>query len=861
MGIVRGSMAMMLAVILILAAAGAITAAEVQSESEFSNLFGQLSVSASPGLTNMDSLVQALMATYKLPGVQACIIVGDTVVWTGAYGHMDADQTIPVTGSTLFLQASIAKTLLTTALLQCLENGQVDLDADVSAYLPFSVTNPHYPSTPITCRMILSHVSSIDRNDWSWIPDMVFGEDWSGNMSQYLHDYLVPGGPTYAESNYLTNEPGTFYIYSNYAFALLALVVENVTGIDFESYAQDSVLAPLGMNEASWLIGSLDANHIAMPLGYGDVYDVGNYPRSVSAADLDGDAVADLVTANHYSDDVAVLLNNGDGTFQEAVTYAADDGPSLVSCGDLDGDNDNELVVANSNSDNVSIILNNGDGTFQAAVHYPAGDYPWSVALSDLNKDNDIDLAVTNGASNTVSVLIGNGDGTFQTAVDYPTGTAPRSVYCCDLDGDNDIDLAVADRGASTISVLRNNGDGTFLPRVNYSAGTYPRIIVGGDFDGDGAIDLATANTGSNNVSVFLNNGDGTLASALSFGAGDSPQSILTSDINGDGALDLAVANSDSDDFTVLFGNGDGTFQSAVSYRAGDAPYSIACGDIDGDTDIDLITANSLSNDITVITNTGGGVLKQYSAYGHVSHPLWPIGTLRTSATQLAHHLATIPGYGEYNGVRVLDSLTVAQVMTNHYPLVFTTDEPRGLGWYSYMFTTGRVWGHEGGLPGCHTAMFVDPVQGNGVIVLANTDPNAGVVYITNALWDYSLDTDGDGILLADDNCPITYNPGQVDSDGDGIGDECEDGCCIGRVGDANGASGDEPTISDISVMIDAKFITGTCEGIIPCSAEADVNQSGESGPTCDDITISDISILIDYLFITGPSLGLAECL
>ena len=91
-------------------------------------------------------------------------------------------------------------------------------------------------------------------------------------------------------------------------------------------------------------------------------------------------------------------------------------------------------------------------------------------------------------------------------------------------------------------------------------------------------------------------------------------------------------------------------------------------------------------------------------------------------------------------------------------------------------------------------------------------------------------------------------------------------GCCIAHVGDANGLGGDEPTIGDVSVMIDAKFITGDCVGsdpqnpILPCLAEANINQSGSCDPTCDDITIGDISILIDYLFITGSSLGLPEC-
>ena len=84
--------------------------------------------------------------------------------------------------------------------------------------------------------------------------------------------------------------------------------------------------------------------------------------------------------------------------------------------------------------------------------------------------------------------------------------------------------------------------------------------------------------------------------------------------------------------------------------------------------------------------------------------------------------------------------------------------------------------------------------------------------------------------------------------------------CCASRVGDANTSGEDEPTIGDVSAMVDAKFITGTCDGVLLCLAEADINQSGGANPTCDDITIGDISVLIDYLFITGPFLGLPAC-
>ena len=84
-------------------------------------------------------------------------------------------------------------------------------------------------------------------------------------------------------------------------------------------------------------------------------------------------------------------------------------------------------------------------------------------------------------------------------------------------------------------------------------------------------------------------------------------------------------------------------------------------------------------------------------------------------------------------------------------------------------------------------------------------------------------------------------------------------GCCIDRVGDANGEGGDEPTIGDVSTIINALFIENSPDPI-PCLAEADINKSGGNDPPFNEITIGDVSILMDYLFITGPSLGLADC-
>ena len=93
------------------------------------------------------------------------------------------------------------------------------------------------------------------------------------------------------------------------------------------------------------------------------------------------------------------------------------------------------------------------------------------------------------------------------------------------------------------------------------------------------------------------------------------------------------------------------------------------------------------------------------------------------------------------------------------------------------------------------------------------------------------------------------------------VGTPASVSCCEGRVGDVNGVGGDEPSVGDVSIMVDAKFISYTCDGLITCLAEGDINQSGETDPSCEDITVGDISILIDYLFISqNPSL-LVDCL
>jgi hypothetical protein len=378
-----------------------------------------------------------------------------------------------------------------------------------------------------------------------------------------------------------------------------------------------------------FLPASLSAGTLFKPA---HIYSSGSYAAfSVAVGDLNGDGEPDLVVANQNCGDcegvVSVLLGNGDGSFQSAVTYDSG-GPNAfrVALADVNGDGKSDVLVANlcTGCDHgiVSVLLGNGNGTLQAAKSYSSGGVSaHSVAVADVNRDGKLDLVVTTGCSNQgicptggVGVLLGNGDGTFQTAQVYNSGApVASSVAVADLNWDGKPDLVIANQNDApelgVVGVLLGNGDGTFQAAKTYSSGgAEADSIAVADVNQDGRLDVLVMNVTFANgkpntgaVGVLLGNGDGTLQAVKTYGSGSFlATSIALADVNRDGKLDVIGTNwgSASSNVGVLLGGGDGTFLKAQTYKTGgQLANAVAAADVNGDGKIDLLVANENGGD------------------------------------------------------------------------------------------------------------------------------------------------------------------------------------------------------------------------------------------------------------------------
>ncbi|WP_164103076.1 FG-GAP-like repeat-containing protein [Candidatus Laterigemmans baculatus] len=351
---------------------------------------------------------------------------------------------------------------------------------------------------------------------------------------------------------------------------------------------------------------------------------------AVAAGDVNGDRILDIVTTNQsYSDSsVHVLLGAGDGSFSSSVEYAVGTFPESLRLADLDGDGVLDIVTANAYGDSVSVLRGRGDGTFPGRIDR-TGPAPVAHLSVDLNGDGIRDVVTANGTyygttGLTLSVLLGRGDGGF-TATDVSLDVDlanPSGLAADDLDGNGTVDVvvvAVDGTGSGRLIVLSGDGDGGLTTQRRFRLGNvYPLAVSLEDLDGDGASDAIVSTTGV--TLVFAGNGEGTFGSPESTVVRGSMASI--EDLDGDGALDLVT--SWNQQAQLHYGNGDRTFAPAVSVPLSSSfnfpVTSLVVADATGDGIRDLIAA--MLDDRFLDDATGRLVVLAGAADGSFADPI-----------------------------------------------------------------------------------------------------------------------------------------------------------------------------------------------------------------------------------------------
>ncbi len=225
---------------------------------------------AETGGIGLDEFISSQLTKSRAPGLAACIVKDDQVLWSKGYGWANLSEKVPMTPDTIINIGSISKTVTATAVMQLHESGEFGLDDDVSEYLSYSVRNPRHPDVPITFRQLLTHRSSI-KDGPSYSESYACGDPMV-SLEEWIREYFAPTGRYYdGEENFHTWEPGTNdppsrpRAYTNVGFGLLGLLVETMTGSSFSHYCQERVFRPLGMKHTGWFVSEVDTRRHAIP--------------------------------------------------------------------------------------------------------------------------------------------------------------------------------------------------------------------------------------------------------------------------------------------------------------------------------------------------------------------------------------------------------------------------------------------------------------------------------------------------------------------------------------------------------------------------------------------------------------------
>jgi CubicO group peptidase (beta-lactamase class C family) len=199
---------------------------------------GATPLTAQDVATFFDGMIPAELERADIAGATVAVVKDGALLFARGYGSADVETGKPVVAdTTLFRPGSVSKLFVWTSVMQLVEQGKLNLDADVNTYLDFQI--PATFPQPITMRHIMTHTSGLEE----FLQDL-FIDDASKlrPLGEYLRDHLPRR----------MYPPGTVPAYSNYATTLAGYIIERLSGRPFNDYVEDRVFKPLGMTRTTF---------------------------------------------------------------------------------------------------------------------------------------------------------------------------------------------------------------------------------------------------------------------------------------------------------------------------------------------------------------------------------------------------------------------------------------------------------------------------------------------------------------------------------------------------------------------------------------------------------------------------------
>lgn len=216
---------------------------------------------------DLDGFIEHQMRAGGIPGVAAAIVSDGELAWVGTYGYADIESERLVEPHTLFIMASISKTLAAARAMQLVEAGQLDLDAPVETYLGHPMRHPGYPELPITTRMLLTHTSGLE-DAWLRLGAVsTNGSDPTVTLAAFTEGYVTPGGAYYSDANWGA-QPGTRRSYCNAAFGVVGAVLEAAGDASLREQSEAAIFTVLDMDGAGWFLEDIDLARVATPYAW-----------------------------------------------------------------------------------------------------------------------------------------------------------------------------------------------------------------------------------------------------------------------------------------------------------------------------------------------------------------------------------------------------------------------------------------------------------------------------------------------------------------------------------------------------------------------------------------------------------------